>query len=146
MYFNGQISAAGWMAIYKCSVTQSCPTLCDPLDYSPSGYSVHGIFQARIQQWVAISSSRGSSWPRDWTHISCVSCVSCIAGWLFTCWTIEQMNGSTPLKTQTQARLIEIKDWLCHLLRRRQWHPTPVLLPGKFHGQRSLVGCSPWGR
>ena len=31
-------------------------------------------------------------------------------------------------------------------LRRRQWHPTPVLLPGKSHGQRSLVGCSPWGR
>ena len=29
---------------------------------------------------------------------------------------------------------------------RRQWHPTPVLLPGKFHGRRSLVGCSPWGR
>ena len=31
-------------------------------------------------------------------------------------------------------------------MRRRQWQPTPVLLPGKFHGQRSLVGCSPWGR
>ena len=31
-------------------------------------------------------------------------------------------------------------------IRRRQWHPTPVLLPGKFHGQWSLVGCSPWGR
>ena len=31
-------------------------------------------------------------------------------------------------------------------LRRRQWHPTPVLLPGKSHGRRSLVGCSPWGR
>ena len=33
-----------------------------------------------------------------------------------------------------------------HRIRRRQWHPTPVLLPGKSHGQRSLVGCSPWGR
>ena len=32
------------------------------------------------------------------------------------------------------------------LKRRRQWHPTPVLLPGKFHGRRNLVGCSPWGR
>ena len=32
------------------------------------------------------------------------------------------------------------------MIRRRQWHPTPVLLPGKYHGQRSLVGCSPWGR
>ena len=34
----------------------------------------------------------------------------------------------------------------CGILRRRQWHPTPVLLPGKSHGRRSLVGCSPWGR
>jgi len=34
----------------------------------------------------------------------------------------------------------------CNKWRRRQWHPTPVLLPGKSHGQRSLVGCSPWGR
>ena len=40
------------------------------------------------------------------------------------------------------------KDWFnedCNLPRRRQWHPTPVLLPGKSHGRRSLVGCSPWG-
>ena len=34
----------------------------------------------------------------------------------------------------------------CSGMRRRQWHPTPVLLPGKSHGWRSLVGCSPWGR
>ena len=37
-------------------------------------------------------------------------------------------------------------DHLYFFLWRRQWHPTPVLLPGKFHGWRSLVGCSPWGR
>ena len=52
---------------------QSCLTLCDPLDCSPSGSSVHGIFQARILQWAAISTSRGSSRLRDRTHISCVS-------------------------------------------------------------------------
>ena len=52
-----------------------CLTLCDPMDCSPLGSSVHGILQARILQWVAISSSRGSSWPRDQTHISCVSCI-----------------------------------------------------------------------
>ena len=50
---------------------QLCPTLCDPMDCSPPGSSVSGISQARISQWVAISSSRGSSWPRDRTHISC---------------------------------------------------------------------------
>ena len=58
-----------------CSVAQSCPTLCDPKDLSPPGSSVHGIFLARILKLVAISSSRGSSRPRDWTCISCVSCI-----------------------------------------------------------------------
>ena len=47
----------------KVLVTQSSPTLCDPLDYSPPGSSVHGILQARILEWVAISFSKGSSWP-----------------------------------------------------------------------------------
>ena len=42
-------------------VAESCPTLCDPMDYSPPGSSVHGIFQARVLEWVAISFSRGSS-------------------------------------------------------------------------------------
>ena len=48
----------------------SCVWLfCDRVDCSPPGSSVHWIFQARILEWVAISSSRGSSWPRDWTYI-----------------------------------------------------------------------------
>ena len=59
-------------------VAQSCPTLCDPMDCSPPGSSVHGILQARILEWVAISFSRGSSQPRDRTQ------VSCIAGRFFT--------------------------------------------------------------
>ena len=49
----------------KVLVTQSCPTLCDPMDYNPSGSSVRGISQAKLLEWVAISSSRGSSQPRD---------------------------------------------------------------------------------
>ena len=60
---------------------QSCLTLCDPVDYSPPGSSVHGIFQARILEWVSMSSSRGSSRPRDQAHISCVSYT---AGRVFT--------------------------------------------------------------
>ena len=51
----------------KVLVTQSCPTLCNPMDCSPPGFSIHGILQARILEWVAISFSRGTSWPRDWT-------------------------------------------------------------------------------
>ena len=54
------------------SFTQLCLTLCDPMDCSPPGSSVHEIFQARILEWVAISSSRGSSWPRNETHVSCI--------------------------------------------------------------------------
>ena len=51
-------------------VTQSCLTLCDPVDCSLSGSSVHGIFQARVLEWGAISFSRGSSQPRDRTWVS----------------------------------------------------------------------------
>ena len=51
---------------------QSCPTLCNPMDCSPPGYSAHEIFQARIWEWVAISFSRGSSLPRDQTQVSCI--------------------------------------------------------------------------
>ena len=51
------------------SVAQSCPTLCNPMDCSLQGSSVHGISQAGIVEWVAISSSRGSFWPRDWNHV-----------------------------------------------------------------------------
>ena len=50
-----------------CSVIQLNPTPCHPMDYSPPGSSVHGILQARLLEWVAISFSRGSSWPRDQT-------------------------------------------------------------------------------
>ena len=57
---------------------QLCLTLCDPMDCSPSSSSVHGVFQARILEWVAISYSRGSSPPRDW------NCISCI-GWQILC-------------------------------------------------------------
>ena len=50
-------------------------TLCNPVHHSPPGSSVHGIFQARILEWVALPSSRGSSWLRDQAHISYGSCI-----------------------------------------------------------------------
>ena len=53
------------------------------------GSSVHGIFPARIQEWISISFFRGSSWPRDQMHISCVSC---IAGGFFTHWAIREVR------------------------------------------------------
>ena len=57
-----------------CSVAKLCPTLCNFLDCSPLGSSVHGILQARILEWVAIPFSRGSSRPRAWTRVSCGFC------------------------------------------------------------------------
>ena len=57
---------------------QSFPILCNSMDCSPPGSSVHGILQARILEWVVISSSRGSSLPRN------LSCISFLAGGFFT--------------------------------------------------------------
>ena len=70
---------------------QSCSALCDPMDCSLPNSSVHGILQARILKWVAMPSSRGSSQPRDQTHISYVSCIGkwgflvfCVCVFFFT--------------------------------------------------------------
>ena len=66
---------------------QSCPTLFNPMDWSPPGSSVHGILQASILGWIATPSPRGSSWPRDRTQ------VSCIAGGFFTVWATRKDNS-----------------------------------------------------
>ena len=144
------------------------------MDCSLPGSLVCGIPQARILEWVAISFSRGSSWPRNWTHVS---------------WHCRQIlyrlsyEGSPRLKYSVNIIFIctgKPKN-SCHLLIllfcdipvikvvgnlicsvsklcvkrkffkysekwRRKWQPTPGLLPGKSHGRRSLVGYSPWGR
>ena len=68
----------------KIEVAQLCLTLCDPMDCSLSGSSVHGIFQARVLEWIAISFFRGSSRPRNRTR------VSHIAGRLFTVWATRE--------------------------------------------------------
>ena len=65
---NGNITP--WVCIKS---RQSYLTLCNPMDYSPPGSSVHGILPARILEWVAISFSRGSSQPRDRTQVSCIA-------------------------------------------------------------------------
>ena len=91
-------------------VTQACPTLCNPMDYSPPGSSVHGILQARTLEWVAISFSRGSSWPREWTQ------ASCIAGRFFTIWATREapkwawniLSNGLVLSTQIHCFL---KSW-----------------------------------
>ena len=60
------------LVLFICLVAWLCPTLCEPMDCSQPGSSVHGILQARILEWVAFPFSRVSSQPRDWTRISCI--------------------------------------------------------------------------
>ena len=76
----------------KVKVTLWCPTLRDPMNYT-----VHGIFQARILEWVDFPFSRGSSQPRDWTQVS-------PAGRFFTSWATKEANTSTWIQTP--------KSWL----------------------------------
>ena len=90
---------------------QSCLTLCDPVDCNLPGSSVHGIFQARILEWVAMPSFWGSSQPRDWTY---VSYVSCIGRWVLHHWHhlgtdggLKQGSGS-----KNEELLIGLKDIL----------------------------------
>ena len=90
--------------------TQSCPTLCSPIDCSPPNYSVHGISQPRILEWIAISFSRGSSWTRDWTW------VSCIAGRFFTSGSCK-LPASWPRRKDSVSSMGWVvtllgKDWL----------------------------------
>ena len=82
-----------WVSLFKYAyyhiwikvlVAQLYLILCDPMDCSPSGFSVHGIFQARILEWVSISFSRGSSQSKDQTWVSCT------ASWFFTVWVTKE--------------------------------------------------------
>ena len=104
-----------------CLVAKLCLTLCDAMDGSPPGSSVHGILQIRILEWVASPFSRVSSWPRDWIH------VSLIGNWILShgaTWEAPYICISSPNKLQTvsQARL-----YLNHLCTQ---HLTLLLTPG----------------
>ena len=107
----------------KILVAQSCPSLCDPMDCSRPGSSVHGIFQAGILEWAAISSSRGSSRPTDQTPDSR------IAGKVFTVWTAREAQelhkprevswsffGRTSLEYRLHYTLIQSQHFLVWII------------------------------
>ena len=102
-------------------VAQSCPTLCNSMDCSLPGSSIDGIFQARVLEWVASAFSNDQSRQ----HIK-----------------KQRHYFANKGPSSKKYGFSGSHVWM----RRRQWHPTPVLLPGKSRGQRSLVGYSPWGR
>ena len=132
--------------------------LSNHMDYSTPGSSVHAIFQARILEWTAISYSRGSSWPRAWTRISCVSCM---AGKFFTTepplimhskkvstqplynytwlpWWLSSKEF-TPAMQETQEMWVQSLGQEDPLEKERATHSS--ILPGKSYEQRSY---SPW--
>ena len=92
-------------------VAKPCPTLCDTMDCSPPGSSVHGISQARTLEWVVISYSRGPSWPRGQTHISC------IAGRFFPLHHLGSPSGTY----WTCSEHYYVNDWTNLLVTRVAW-------------------------
>ena len=103
-----------WYNLCCAQSLQSCPTLWDAMDCSPPGSSVHGILQARILEWVAMLSSRGSFQHRDWTLVFCVSCIAAAAAAansLQSCLTLwDPMDCSLPgfsIHGILQARTLE---------------------------------------
>ena len=86
---------------------------CNPMDCSPTTSSVHGIVQARILEWVAVSYSRGSSQPRDKTH---VSCISCIGRWILHHWATRETQHVFP----SSLKLL-LLSWQCIEAQRGHW-------------------------
>ena len=104
------------MHICCCLVMKLCPTFLWPLDCSPSGSSVHGIFQARILEWVAVSFSRGSSQARNQTRIFCIT------GGFFTAEPLGKpcmyiyiylyyIKSRTGQSIETESRSAVAQDW-----------------------------------
>ena len=122
---------------------QSCPTLCDPMDCSLPGSSVHGVLQARILEWVIIPFSRGSSRPRDQT---CVSCISCIGRWiLYHCatWEAPILHLILAKSQKTSLRYVWMRipsSWRRLLVELVVTHSlqVPCLVLGKEHPSFSL--------
>ena len=102
-----KISVPFFLSCVWVLVTQSCPALCDPKDCSPPGSSVHGIFQARMLEWVAIFFSRGTSWPRDRTCR--------IAGWFFTVWATRETIECSKQQQQQKTNVFCIYVTKVHI-------------------------------
>ena len=130
-------------------VAKLCLNHCDPMDCSLLGSSIHEISQARILEWVAISFSTGISWPRDQTQVSlALQAVFCISSGFFTDWATREApewEGRLGGKRRLVSRRTK---WIIGATAFREGNGTRLQysLPGKSHGRRSLVGCSPWGR
>ena len=121
-------------------VSQLCLTLCDPVDYSPPGFSVHRVLQTRILEWLAIPSPEDL--PRNWTQ------VSHIASRFFTIWaTREALKDAYLVIMPLQTIMWEAQIWSLGWedLLKKGMATYSSILAGEFYEQRSLVGYRPWG-
>ena len=114
---------------------QSCPTLCDPMDCSPPGSSVYGIFQVRVLKWVAMPFPRGSSWPRDWT---CGSFSSYISKWILL---LLSHQGSSLLCETYSYTLFDLRfvESMCFYLKKIIQVKIMLCIPIKKNPTRSSI-------
>ena len=121
-----------WLCVKECGVfkgklyvlvAQSCLSLCDPVDCSWPGSSVHGISQARILEWVAIPFCKGSSWPRDWIQVSCT------ADRFFTVWATKKTLKSKVWRLNLRF-IIEVEQVWGEI--QGVWFWTPNFLGGGY--------------
>ena len=132
------ISINACLSEWVIEVAQSCPTLCDPMNYSLPGSSIHGIFQARVLEWVAISFSRRSSQPRDWTQ------VSRIVGRCFTVWAtrVAYLQMATFIHMFLYTRFINTHIFLLHQLRGFRSNGIPRATSTSTHSSWFLIPFS----
>ena len=109
-----------------CMCTQSFLILCDPMDCSLPASSVHKIIPARILEWVTISSSRGSSWPRDRTHVSCGSCICTWilyhwATWEAWIWAVHKPNPTTDMVLKKEGKSLSPENYFSTLQLADKW-------------------------
>ena len=116
----------------RCSVTQLSPPLCSSMDCSPPGSSDHAIFQARTLGQCTMPSSRGSSWSRDWTHVSRISCIGKQVFSTCTTWEDPDVVLNSPRKTKGEfMRIYEPRYPFSHsivsdsLRPHELWHVRP---------------------
>ena len=119
-------------------VAKSRLTLCDPTDCSPPSSSVHGILQARILERVAISSSRGSSWPRDWTWVSCISCTGKQILYHFVTREVHMTSSLVKSSSSIKSVFFLAISLLLNLIWR--WNRA---LPGRYLIRNELYWMSP---
>ena len=152
-----QLFVAPWTVAHACVCVcvrahiQLCTALCDPMNCSPPGSSVHGLLQARVLEWVPMPSSRGSSQPRAWT---CISCINHYSTWEVPAHSqiVEKQLGwdlslravlttvTTVLPATSALILFSSSCFVTHSVRnfsssrrsRLKWQPVPLRGPGKL--------------